>query len=251
MKTPALVAALRRWLWAGLVIASLAVILASGIYALAQRHHGYVATRMIVVSVLPEDSGGQLATLDAQQAADQATRALVAGQPFASPPFTGTVLASLRDPTQSLDTTYGAGTVASLASLNANAITTALSAARSGDHVALMAHWSTSGSARVLVDAALQALSAHPDLLFSGTSALPTGATGRVFSTESASTPERDPAQLSAARTRLASSLGLGLAAALVFWLLLAAWDLGSTGDWSTAKAATSIPANREAAATN
>jgi hypothetical protein len=223
---PRYLAALRRQLWLGALTLTLVVILACGVYLLATRHSAYVASRALLVTVLPANGGAAAAALAAEQVAAQTAHVLATGQPFANPAFTSAVIAVLRASPAALDATFGAGTTAALASLNGATLATALSATRSGDSIVLAARWSTPGGARALAATASQVLAANPNLAFADGTTMPAGASGRILLDGAVTPALPDPIAHAAARTRLLWSLLLGLAAALGFTLLLAWWDL-------------------------
>lgn len=217
----------RRHLWMAALVFALVAVVALLRYAGpdAAARHRYIAAQALTVRVLPSDAGGTGAQASAQQLVELVARQISSGQVLTSPAFTRAVAQRLATDRQQVTSRYGAGAAATLSTVDARAVATALTASHIADRVTLTARWPSAVGAWALVVAAGETLEAGPASVL-GPAAQPTeGATLRVLRDGAATEPALDPAPERAALARLLETLLLGLLGGTLVATLAAWWE--------------------------
>ncbi len=221
------VGALRRRWWVAAGVFAFVALLALMRYAGpgASARHQYLSSQVVVVSVLPPDSGGTYASARAQSLAVSLATSLASHDTLSAPAFDRAVVARVAADRPHLHVPAGSSLAALLDALDAPAVAAALSATDAGDHVTITARSPNATAAWIFASAAGETLAEDPMLVVPTSAPLDAGMTVRLLRDSVATSPALDPAPESAARTRLWQTLLLGLLSALGLALLTDLWE--------------------------
>lgn len=194
-------AALWRRLWIAAAVAVLVAAVAVARYAGpgAAGRHRYLATQTLVISVMPPDGGGALATAGARQMEGTIALELATPAGLGAPALDRAVAARFGTP-------GGPGGTA-----EARAVAQALTATHDGNAVTLTARWTSPEGAVALLRAATGTLTSDVGLLPGAEAVSAEGGSLRVLVEGAATGPRLDPGPEDAARARLLETLALGL----------------------------------------
>lgn len=215
--------AVRRWLWAGVVLTALVALLAAARYVRDARQPAYLATQTLIVSALAPSGGGAAAGAAADHAAAQVAVAYGGSPALGSARTLAAVAAQVRADGELAAGRFGAS-AARAAGVEARA-PGALVVTHDGGRIAVTGHASSAAGAWLLATAAGQTLAREAAQSPEAAEAAGQGVTVRVLLAGTASAPVADPAPVASARARLVETLLLGLAGGALVVLGASAWD--------------------------
>jgi hypothetical protein len=221
------VGALRRRCWVAAGVFALVALLALVRFAGpgSSARHQYVSSQVIVVSVLPPDSGGTYASARAQSLAASLATSLASHDTLSAPAFDRAVVARVAADRPHLNVPAGSSLAALLDALDAPAVAAALSATDAGDHVTITARSPNATASWIIASAAGETLAADPTFAIPASTPVDVGLTVRLLRERVAASPALDPAPEVAARARLWQTLLLGLLSAIGLSLFIDLWE--------------------------
>lgn len=222
-----IVAGARRQLWMAALICALVTLVALVRYGGpgATSRQRYLATQALTVSVLPADAGGIYARNSASQLATRVSGEIVSSQVLASSSFARAVAQRVAQNRDQVVARFGASATGALATIDARAAATALSASHVANRVTITARWSTAAGAWALVTAAGETLEADPPGTLGAAAQPADGATLRIVRDGTASDPVADQAIGRAALAQLVATLLLGLLGGMLVAALAGWWE--------------------------
>jgi hypothetical protein len=224
----------RRWLWAGVLVVALVGLIGTIRYVRDARLPAYMATQVVVVSVLPPAGGGAGTSAAAESAAQQVAAVYGGASVLSAPQTLDAVATQMQNDQALVAARFGTGGVREADPRAPGAI----AIAHDGVRIAVTGRAGSGAGSWLLATAAGQTLAQQAAESRMGAEVAGQGATVRAMLDGAASTPVIDPAPLASARLRLVQTLLLGLAGGMLLVAAASVWDVRTR----EARAGTAVP---------